>query len=96
VSLQPSFGREALLASSPLAGECSFDNGVAMGVLHVTLEVVFAGERLVAAGLRAGKRSFLVVTVHMGFEAAWSVEALFTAFECADVVPLAASLAIRP
>jgi hypothetical protein len=96
VSLQPTLGRETLFASRPVASESSFDDGVAVGVLHVTLKMVFTGERLVAARLRAGKGSFLVVAAHVGFEAAWSIEALFAAFKCADVVPLAACLTIRP
>lgn len=67
-----------------------------MGILDVACEVVFAGKCLVTARLSAGEWSLLVVTSHVGFEAAWSVEALAAAVKCADVIPLATSLAVCP
>lgn len=96
VPLQPTVRSEALPASVPVACKGSRGGHVAMGILHVPCEMVFARKRLVAAGLSAGKGSLLAVGSHVGFEAAWSVEALAAAVEFADVVPLATSLTLCP
>jgi hypothetical protein len=65
-----------------------------MRVPQVSLQMVFARKSLVAAGLRTGKRPFLVVTSHVCFETAGSVEALAAAVDFADEVPLPTSLAV--
>jgi hypothetical protein len=51
VSLQPAVGSEALPTALPVAYKSSLGGRVAMSVLEVSLKMVFAGERLVAAGL---------------------------------------------
>jgi hypothetical protein len=94
VSLQPAIRCEALPAALPLAYKCSHGCRIVVRILQVSLEVVFAGKRLVTARLRACEGSLLVVAAHVGFEAAWSVEALVAAVHGTGVVPLAASLAV--
>lgn len=94
VPLQSSVRREALPAARPVTSEGSRNGRVAMGVLDVALQMVFAGKRLVAVRLRAGKGTLLVVASHVCLETAWAVEALVAALESADVVPLAACLAV--
>jgi hypothetical protein len=96
VSLQPAVGGKALPTALPVACKSPLNDGVAMGVLHVTLKMILPWECLVAAGLGAGKWSLLVVASHVLFETDWSVEALVAAFESADIVPLTACLTIRP
>lgn len=96
VSLQSAVGGEALSAAFPIASERSLDCRVAVGILDVALEMVLTWEGLVTAIFVTSKRSLLVVAAHVCFEAAWAVEALVAARKCADVVPLAARLAVCP
>jgi hypothetical protein len=58
-----------------------------MCILYVSLKVIFAGESFIA-------RTLLGVAPHVSLEAAWSVEPLLTAWNCADKVPLSTGLAI--
>lgn len=67
-----------------------------MCVLDMALQMVLAGERLVAAGLGASEWSLLAMAPLVGFEAAWPIKALTAALEGADVVPRATSLAVCP
>jgi hypothetical protein len=94
VSLQPAVGCKALSTAMPIACKGSRDDRIFMGILQMSLQMVFSGECFVAANLGAGKWSLLVVASHVRLETAWPVEALFA--DIADVVPLAACLALRP
>ena len=94
VSLEPAIRGEALATCGPVTDEGSLGGRIAVGVLQMSLEVVFAGERLVAVWLGAGKGAFLVVAAHVGLEPTGTVEALCAAVHGADIVPLAASLAV--
>ena len=94
VPLQPSVGGEALPASIPIAHKCSFGRRVAVRILQMALQMVFARERLVASRLGTRKRSFVVVASHVCFEATWPVESLRT--HGTDVIPLSAGLALCP
>lgn len=58
--------------------------------------MVLAGEGLITARLGTDEGSLLAVSSDMGFETAWSVEALAAAVKGADIVPLATGLAVCP
>jgi hypothetical protein len=94
MTLQTAGRGEALAAARPVADMSTLSVGIGMGIVQVALEVVFARKRLVAAVVRAGKRTFVVVAAHVGIETAGTVEALAAAVDIADVVPLAAGLAV--
>lgn len=94
VSLETAIGGEALPTSSPIAGVSAFGDWITVCVLQMPLKVIFAGEGLVATWLGASEGSLLVVTSHVRFETAWSVETLSTGSHWTDVMPLSARLAI--
>lgn len=94
VALQPTVGGEALPASVPIAYVGSLRGWVVVGIFQMSLEVVLTRKALVAARFSADERALLVVASHVGLETTWPVEALFAALDSADVVPLAACLAV--
>jgi hypothetical protein len=94
VSLEPAIRREALAAAIPVAGVCSLDYGVAVGVFQMTLQMVFTRERLVTSKFGTDEWPFFVVGPHVSLEATWAVEALRAGG--ADVVPVSAGLALCP